>query len=287
MKKLTIEHNWSLNEGRTTELEFSFVEEVNENEYVNVSPHSTCKDYLNDQVHAEIKQKTAPEIYGFEAEPLGIFKEKKPMVVFNMRNNTNDEIKKLFEKNIDNLIYFVHSVEDYLGISEKSEFEPINVINSKGCNSDKVLKGYIVTFSNDWVQKTYLISCFAYLIRMGFELNSKISIKNIKKQHLRDSNKKLLLPNTLMKIDIIKDLLKTYSFKDLIDENYTGGSDIHNRGFGRSTDKKPYCLSLEEQNEKLKFYKQKVEGEVQNKKKILENERKSTIQRTSNAYFKI
>lgn len=287
MKKLTIEHNWSLNEGRTTELEFSFVKKVNENEYVNVSPHSTCKDYLNDQVHAEIKQKTAPEIYGFKAKPLGIFKEKKPMVVFNMRNNTNNKVKELFKKNIDNLIYFVHSVEDYLGISEKSEFEPIDIINSKGCNSDKVLKGYIVTFSNDWVQKTYLISCFAYLIRMGFELNSKISIKNIKKQHLRDNNKKILLPDTLMKIDIIKDLLKTYSFKDLIDENYTDGSDIHNRGFGRSTSKKPYCLTSEELNKRLKIYKEKVEVKEQNNNKTLENERKSRVQIPFNAYFKI
>ncbi len=80
--KVKVKHKLgSINEGRTDEMEFTFLSKQ-KTQYETVMPFTTCKDFLNDKVWAELYKKDAGIVYKFKGTYTKLFEQENYYLAF-------------------------------------------------------------------------------------------------------------------------------------------------------------------------------------------------------------
>ncbi len=152
-------------EGRQRGVEFAFATKNNDTEYTLIHAMTTCKDFLNDTLHAEIKKIEKPfTIYKLKSWYRKLFTDDVFYLVTKMR--TDPKVKYCFS----NAIRELNKVEEIIGISASEMVE---------CEDNF----YLFKMNKYWIKTTYHISFVTLLIRC---LIYKTDIESSFKEYLED-----------------------------------------------------------------------------------------------------
>jgi len=161
-----------LAEGRTSGPAFTFCRKY-KNKFVAVSAISTCKDYLNDLVHAEKYKLENFGKFGFYHSYKKLFDNKRPILAVSCIGNKYGVDRYPFNVSTSKLLEFIHSYEEKLGISYKTkligqcEYNPLYLTSD--VNKEKAI---ILKFDKKWVSNSILISCYTYLLKVFLYKNT-------------------------------------------------------------------------------------------------------------------
>lgn len=154
-----------LHEGRSSGIAFGFCKKTDDTIKV-VSPISTCKDYLSDQVYSERTGKPY-YIYGFSSTKQDIFTNGEAFLAMEFVSTrfaakldiSNPGVKKMIDshKKIEG---FIRSVE------EKLQAHNPFPLRTKMEVVDKTT--ILIRFDEWWTKYCYLISLYALLVRIAY-----------------------------------------------------------------------------------------------------------------------
>lgn len=151
-----------LNEGREKGLEFSFAEKKDKNTFELISPLTTCKDFLNDTLHAEVKKIKETFIkYSLVSYYKGFLEEEPPYIAIRWRGGYDEKLGKIEinKDNINNSLLFINKYEELLNL-EKSTLEG---------NDEDI---YLFKLNKFWIKTTYRLSFVTLAMRIGLFYNN-------------------------------------------------------------------------------------------------------------------
>lgn len=156
-------------EGRTQGLAFAFLKKVGE-DFETVHPMSTCKDYLNDIVTAEVYNQPI-QVFGLDYTPNDLFKDKTFYIGFKILktkegkyfyNDYNADVKQL-KNNIPNILKLVNWFDDKFNVKPSEIFE---------AEDDY----FVISNSEFWNRVSVHTSLYALLVRMGQSYDGEESV---------------------------------------------------------------------------------------------------------------
>lgn len=218
-----------LGEGRTYGIGFSILKKDKKN-YETIMPFTACKDYLNDVVNIENTGcSDYNEIYGFEHDFTGVFKNKRFFYLsFCSVNNYGSGVFKIpdtvLSKNIENLISNINKLESFINLfKSRTSFKSLEVIE---CEESSALDGrncYVLRVPMFWFKNRFNLGLLTLLIRLSFD--KKIDSLEIKKTYLASD---LTFTSTFNKFLKLKNFRKMLKYKSNVLNDI---SNVHNQGF--------------------------------------------------------
>lgn len=219
-----------LSEGRNWGLGFAFCKKVDSTSYETIQPISACKDYLNDVIFIEYRNKPITACGLKLTEKSGLFDNKLKAFLaikilpiqyeksyhFNHRNYEDD--KKLLASNYTNIQKFVNYFEEKFNFKTRTTIHPVN---------DDM---YLVKFSKKWCTSTYAISLYSFLLRVAQDYKGEDPIDYLEEQLKTNFDEKSLISCFLDIYDyLIEDV--NYLFKQDLSSYDTYPWSIHGVGF--------------------------------------------------------
>lgn len=216
-----------LAEGRNYGFGFSILKKVDDKTYEALMPFTACKDYLNDFIYVETTKKPLGIIYGFKHEYTGVFEDQEYFYLGYKSVDKNkssgwdklNETKELIVSNYTNVIKFFNKLEEFLDMSDRTEFESLE--------EDTV----ILKVPMYWTKYTFLISVYLLYIRCFSNVTEEELELDIIKLINADRKAYLNVDDMLYKASV-KWVSKEYLDKifDYSYPNNPSGSQIHNYG---------------------------------------------------------
>ena len=165
-----------------------------------------CRDFLHDALRCHITGEK-DGIYGFSYNPSvdpPLDLEKMRMMVRREAAQGESESSENTKEIIDSALSILHCIEDYSGI------KPLSAIYSTSGDKDT----YVFEGASDWMESTFMISLYTFLIRLGAK---KIKFKD--KKELDSKLKKLCAGKAVSKDHDIRYLKTVLPFIYKIVEN--------------------------------------------------------------------
>jgi len=206
-------------EGRSSGLSYGFLQKKDEDNFITISPMSTCKDYLSDVVFGE--RFNIPEtnvIYGFRHTRVGLFEDQ------NFAYLGGHVIDKpvylnVLRQNYANLQTAVNNLEkDIFGSDFLTSIHPTEQKDT-----------FIFELPIFWTTNTYYISFISFFMRLCYSYDGKMDFEQyILTVRAKDSTE----PNDVMYIPKFMEIYKALKrdktlFDALYPYNANSGANMH------------------------------------------------------------
>ncbi len=176
------ENRKKLSEGRNCGMSCGFAKREGD-VFTMLMPLSACKDYLSDVVFSEITGKPYT-IYGLTTTKTGAFSNGEGYLVTGILKyqRTDDKYPnydrdyEALAKNYENLVIFMNEFEKKLKLTQFTQITPLEE------------NRYLVIVPAFWLTRTYLISLYALILRMGIFYKSGDVIEYLDKFNQNDTD---------------------------------------------------------------------------------------------------
>lgn len=144
-------------------LQFSYLQQDEDNNYTNITPWCKCRDFLNDSLYCFIKNKPTFEIYNYKHTEF----DKDYKVLLGIKSEKQEELTNILYN-----FYYIAELENFYNLTNTSEvFQDTEENNTK-----KIL---IIKPSSFWLKDTIKFSLFTYLLRLCSYNLTKYKTKTI------------------------------------------------------------------------------------------------------------
>lgn len=155
-----------LNEGRSYGIAFGLCSRKDDTCTI-VSPISTCKDYLSDQVYSERSGQNY-FIYGFSSSKKGIFDGGETVLAIGYEPYKNGKKQEKFAEDSKKLITSYKKIEGFINKIEDL-LQPKNPTKIPHTKIELLGDDRVVAIGDEWWGRyPYLISMYSLLIRVAF-----------------------------------------------------------------------------------------------------------------------
>lgn len=174
-------------EGRSWGMGFTFLKKISDTEFTATEDFTCCKDFLNERFFTE-HTNLRDEIYSYITEKKeGYFDNDVVYMGIKILPRNNDITYKYHEREFKTDVELLNKnykqLEKFMNyIDNISSFKYPTTIVKK---PDDI---FVVSFSKEWTDSSYLISLFSFLLRAGMFYNDK-EYKSDFIKYLNDSSK--------------------------------------------------------------------------------------------------